>query len=132
MAGSGAFTVRVEGYRELSSAFQRMDKRLAKELRTEMRDNIAAPIAERARARARALGLFRSGKLIRGIKPFATGRAVGIKDSVTRKGGFSYPAYYEDGPGDKPFLWPTALQERPHVERSFADFLDRFTSAEGF
>ena len=120
----------VRGLSSLVRDFNRLDKTLGRDLKRELRA-VAAPVAARASAIAEAKGLRDSGNLIRSVKPFATVRGAGIRETA-KKRGYSYPAIYEygwrgagDTVGPRAFLLPAVVEMTPAIEVRIGVWLDR-------
>lgn len=132
MAGEG--TLVVKGLTPMIRGFHRLDKDVSGEMKNELR-KLALPVAELAKATARAKGLVgESGKLVSSIRPFATQKGAGIRESATRKG-FPYPAVYEyggrspsvmggEGVGPRSFLAPAVVASAPIVEAGLSKWLE--------
>lgn len=126
----------VKGLNETVRAFSRLEKGSGPMVRRELA-TVAEPVANKAREIAVARGLVGATKnLSRRIKPFATGRAIGVRETAKRKGGYQYPKVYEYGKravgesvGPRAFLYPAAKWGRPEAERRLATALDRLTRA---
>jgi len=114
----------LKGLRELDRALGAADKNLRRGLRDRFRD-IAADVAIDARSIAESKGLRKSGDLIASIKPFASGKAVGVRATATH-GGYRYPRRLEyEHRGRRGFLNPAVKQNEAVIERGLQTVLDR-------
>lgn len=144
---SDDFRVYTRGIPETVRSLNKIQRRLGRVVTDELKE-VAGPIASKAQEFAVARGLVGpTGNLSRKIKPFATGKAIGIRETATRKAGsgkrggrfrgrFSYPSMYEYGPrgtgesvGPRAFMYPAAQWGAPEVERRLAEALDRLTAS---
>lgn len=127
----GDVVVRARGLDQVIRGFRKMDRSLAREVQMELR-HITQFVADDAQTTARSKGLFDSGRLVRGIKPFYRGATAGVRSSVTRRG-YPYGGVYEFGNGgSRAFLEPTVRRDEHKIVEAFEDMLDRLTSQAGF
>jgi len=114
----------LKGLRELDRALGAADKNLRRGLRDRFRD-IAADVAIDARQIAESKELRKSGDLIASIKPFASGKAVGVRAAATH-GGYPYPKRLEyENRGRLGFLNPAVERNEAVIERGIESVLDR-------
>lgn len=100
--------VAVEGLDDLVRAFQRVDAKVPREMRKQLRNEVGRPFVADAKEHVGSVGLVKTGKLRRSIRPLVQGSTLLVRDSATNKG-FPYPAVYEFGKGGaRAFLGPTA------------------------
>lgn len=141
-------TLAVRGLSETTRSLNKIQRGLGKMVTQELKQ-IAVPVATKAQELARARGLVgKTGSLVRKIKPFATGSAVGIRETAARKassgkrGGryagtpFNYPNVWEFGGrgegenvGPRAFMYPAAVWGRPQAEKMLGDAFDRLARA---
>lgn len=123
--------VRVEGLKELDRAFGRINKDLRRELRKGLR-RAAKVVATEGQQIARDKGLVRTGRLVKGIRPGATGDAVFVRARAL-KDAFNYAPVYEFGAGGRrAFLGPAVQRKRGEVVDEIEKVLDEMAAANGF
>jgi hypothetical protein len=128
--------IQVEGWRELARTFGRLSAELRAELRAEMLE-VAGMVADAAKQIAEQKGLRESGRLIDGIRPGTRNTTAVIRDRakrISRKypAGYPYPARYEYGDRDRPFLRPAVEEKRDEVVAMLEQMLDRLAGLTGF
>lgn len=139
-------TLAVKGLSETTRSLNKIQRGLSKMVTSELK-LIAVPVASKAQELAKARGLTgKTGALVRKIKPFATGSAVGIRETATRKASsgkrspgsryagepFSYPSVWEFGKrgsdsdvGPRAFMYPAARWGAPQAKKMLAAAFDR-------
>ncbi len=134
--------IRVTGDRELRRALNRIDKGLGRRLKDELRDKVAEPIASRIRAKVPV----QSGRWRDRIRAGATTRGAHVDwgrtytQGSTRLTSIPYAAPVEFGgyPPGRPFIkdgryvWPTAREHDPVLERATAEAYDTVVRMAGF
>lgn len=124
--------LRFRGLRELDRALGKADKGLRKNLRDGLRD-IVETVSSEARSTATRKGLYESGDLVRGIRPFVRSGSAGVRSSA-KHGGFAYPLRleYEGRAGGKygprATLGPAAEQGREDLEKDIEKWMDNLES----
>lgn len=120
MAGT---TVRVSGLNETIRAFNRIDRSLANEVRSELK-KVAEPVAADARGR---IGRY-SGANTAGIKPVTSTRSVFVRQSQGKTTG-KRPDF---GALQMRHLLGALYENQDEIFRGVENMLDRLTSREGF
>lgn len=115
--------VHAKGLDEVIRGFTRLDKRLAKETRDELK-KVAEPVLQAGRSK---ISRYQGAK-VSSIRPRARGASVYVTQNARKVTGHR---------GDFGALQQRRLDEaldenESKVERGVEDFLDRFTSSEGF
>lgn len=100
-------TVTVEGLDGLLRAAGRIDRKASAQLRRELRVTVGGAFVKDAKVKVDEVGLVKTGRLKRGIRPSVQGSIVLIRDTAVNKG-YSYPALHEFAHGGaRAFLGPT-------------------------
>lgn len=121
-----AGTVHVEGLRELTAAFGKLDKKLKKELQKELRA-VAEPVAKGVRQHMMDHGY--SYPTIAGVRAGSRSGAAIVRQRAPRKTGSR--AYFGGVQMRDAFL-PALAEGEPETVRRLEDMLDRMTREEGF
>lgn len=135
-------TVRIEGARELRRAFRKIDRELGKQLRDELRDRVAEPVAAKIRSRVPVrTGRWR-GKITAGATQSGAHISWGRTYTAgsTRDSSIPYAAPMEFGgyPQGRPFrpegryVWPTAKERDPDIERAAIAAYEDVARSAGF
>lgn len=132
-SGRGNEVIRIEGSRELRRALNKVDKSYGRELRDRLRDKVAEPVAARIRAKVPApTGWWRDR-----IKAGATQKAAYVqwgRASVP----YAAPVEFGGWPRGREFVkegryvWPTAREKDPDIERAAVDVYEQVTRSAGF
>ena len=126
----GEETLVVRGLEPLVKGLSRLERETGNELKHELK-RIAKPVAEVAKSIAREKGLVDTGRLVSGVRVFATNKGAGIRETTVRKG-FPYPSVYEygnrkgtgDGVGPRAFMFPAAERSAPEVKLAVEEWLE--------
>lgn len=122
-------TVAVEGLQDLMRIIRKMDKEARKEVRAKLRD-VGKIVADEAKAQAAAQGLYRTGLLIRRIRPKLTSRSIQIVDTAMKRSpkypsGYNYPKRYEyEKGGARAFMRPALEAKQEEAVRRFEEIFD--------
>lgn len=135
-SSSHAGPIQATGIRELVRDFNKLDKDLAKNIKSEIKD-VAGVVAEEAKATALRKDLYDTGKLVKSIRPsFRSGRAY-VRAGAKRKS-FPYPVVYEyggrgtDSIGPRAFLQPALDAKEEEVVKKLDDTIGSLGQDHGF
>lgn len=120
---SAAASVSVTGLAELQRSLRRAGSELYPQVRESLRE-IGEMVAQEARSIATGKGLVLTGRLVKSIRPTVRTRDVVIKATAKQRG-YNYPARYEFGDRNRPFLRPAVAAKEAEVHRRLELAIDR-------
>lgn len=134
----------VEGLQQMLRAVKKMDSELGKEIQKALKDGIGGPFVRDVQSLIESLGLVKSGKLERSIKPSLRSGQLYVRSTPPLNPGpkspQGYAAIYEYGGrttkknGPRAFLNPTADKwaASGQTEQAFGVAIDSVIARSGF
>lgn len=134
----------VEGLQQMLRAVKKMDSELGKEIQKALKDGIGGPFVRDVQSLIESLGLVKSGKLERSIKPSLRNGVLYIRSTPPLNPGPNskqgYAAIYEYGGrttkkhGPRAFMNPTADRwlAEGKTEQAFGVAIDGVIARSGF
>jgi hypothetical protein len=124
----------IEGLQPMLSALRKANAELFKDLRTGLREDVGKPFISDVQDRIRAIGLIRTGRLLRSLKLSITTSGIAVRSAPplnpSPKAKLGYAGIYElrkDKP--RPFINPTLDEwsSTGKTEQRLGGVLDRFS-----
>lgn len=112
--------IEVHGVNETIRAFQRVDAKVARELRTSF-GRVAEPVVDQAQANVRRLRLVKSGDMLRKFR-VSVRRGEAVVRNTSRHRGYDYPRKIEYT--DRSFLRSALDTSRREVLAAFEQWVD--------